>query len=57
MARKLTGNVVLRNPETAALEVLQAGQDVPSWASGLIGDHLLEDKPAPRKSAKADDSE
>lgn len=47
--RKLTANVVLRNPDTGAVETFAAGSEPPGW--GQVGDHVLEaSKPAPRKS-------
>lgn len=41
MAR-LKGNVLLRNPETGAVELLADGSDLPDWARGLVGDHALD---------------
>jgi len=37
---KLNANVLVRNPETGELEVLDAGTEVPKWAADLLGDHL-----------------
>lgn len=38
---KLTGTTVVVNPTTYQPEVLLAGSDLPDWADGLVGDHLL----------------
>ena len=38
---KLTGNTVLTRPGTLDLVFLAAGDDVPDWADGLVGNHLL----------------
>lgn len=38
----LTANTVVLHPETGAITVLLAGQDVPDWAESLVGDHLLD---------------
>ena len=42
---KLTGNTVVSHPETYQPVVLLTGSDLPVWAVGLVGDHLL-DEPA-----------
>ena len=45
----LTDTTVVRHPDTLAPVVLTAGAEVPEWASGLVGDHLIasaEDVPA-----------
>lgn len=39
---KLTGNTIVSHPETGVPTVLLKDSDVPDWADGLIGDHLLE---------------
>lgn len=39
---KLNSNTVVTHPETGAPAVLLSGEDVPDWAEGLIGDHLIE---------------
>jgi hypothetical protein len=39
---KLSGNTILAHPETGVPTVLLAGEEVPDWASDLIGDHLIE---------------
>lgn len=40
MAR-LTGATVVRHPESGEVVTLAAG-DLPAWADGLVGDHLIE---------------
>ena len=42
---KLKENTLLTKPGTLDLVSLSAGEDVPDWAVGLIGDHLVEDEP------------
>lgn len=45
----LTGTTVVRHPDTLAPIVLAAGAELPEWAAGLVGDHLIdsgEDAPA-----------
>ena len=45
----LTGTTVVRHPDTLAPIVLAAGAELPEWAAGLVGDHLIdsgEDVPA-----------
>lgn len=41
MSRKLTGTTIVTNPATMTAEVLLGGSVLPSWAEGLVGDHLL----------------
>ena len=43
MAR-LTANTVVTNPDTLVVTALAAGDEVPGWAEGLIGDHLTDGK-------------
>ena len=38
----LTGNTVLTHPETGVPVSLLKGQEIPDWAEGLVGDHLME---------------
>ena len=47
MARKLTENVILRNPDRGDPVFLPAGSEVPEWAEGLVGDHVLESGSGP----------
>lgn len=42
---KLTDNVALRNPETGEVVTLSPGTELPKWADGLVGGHLLDDAP------------
>lgn len=56
---KLKENTLLTKPGTLDLVSLSAGEDVPDWAVGLIGDHLVEDeqpKRAATSRAKATES-
>ena len=41
MAR-LKHSVVLRRPTDGGVQGFAAGDEVPEWASGLVGEHLLE---------------
>ena len=41
---KLKENTLLTKPGTLDLVSISAGEDVPDWAVGLIGDHLVEDE-------------
>lgn len=41
MAAKLTGGVVLAHPETGVPTFLAEGAELPGWAEGLVGEHLL----------------
>lgn len=56
---KLNANTTLVHPATIEVTTLAAGEEVPDWAEGLVGDHLVEDekpKRAPaRKAAKTDE--
>lgn len=48
--RKLTATtIVRRGVETV---VLHAGSELPAWAEGLVGDHVLEPEPAPNPYAE-----
>lgn len=38
----LSGNTIVTHPETGAPTVLLEGEEIPDWADGLIGDHLIE---------------
>ena len=48
---KLKENTLLTKPGTLDLVSLSAGEDVPDWAVGLIGDHLVEDEDEKPKRA------
>ena len=51
---KLKENTLLTKPGTLDLVSLSAGEDVPDWAVGLIGDHLVEGgKPKRATSSRA----
>lgn len=52
MPRLIASTVVL-NPETSAPVVLAAGDELPPWARGLVGGHLLTDD-APDAGAPAE---
>ena len=47
---KLKENTLLTKPGTLDLVSLSAGEEVPDWAVGLIGDHLVEDE-KPKRAA------
>ena len=49
---KLKENTLLTKPGTLDLVSLSAGEDVPDWAVGLIGDHLVEDE-RPKRAASS----
>ena len=49
---KLKENTLLTKPGTLDLVSLSAGEDVPDWAEGLIGDHLVEDE-KPKRAASS----
>ena len=40
---KVNANTVVQNPDTFEVVTLSAGDDVPAWASDLIGKHLIGD--------------
>lgn len=50
---KLKENTLLTKPGTLDLVSLSAGEDVPDWAVGLIGDHLVEDEKPKRAASRA----
>jgi len=51
---KLTDATVVVNPKTFAPVMLHKGDNLPKWAEGLVGEHLLEADPKP--AAKSDKS-
>ena len=51
MAR-LTENTVLVRPGTLEVVILVAGDEVPDWADGMVGDHLVEDEKPKRAPAR-----
>lgn len=40
MGARLLANVALRNPEKGSVVVLLKGDEIPSWADSLVGQHL-----------------
>lgn len=54
---KLTGTTVVVNPTTHTPEVLLAGTDLPDWADGLVGSHLLDPESEPEPDPAADQTE
>ena len=51
---KLNANTTVMRPDTLAVVTLAEGDEVPDWADGLIGDHLIEDeKPKRATSSRA----
>ena len=51
MAHRLTENVILRNPDRGDPVFLPAGSEVPDWAEGQVGDHVLESGSGPESDA------
>lgn len=49
---KLNGNTTVMRPDTLEVVALAEGDDVPDWAVGLIGDHLVEDE-KPKRAASS----
>lgn len=45
---RLTAGVALRHPGTGVPVFLPAGTDVPDWATGRIGAHVLDAGPPPK---------
>ncbi|MGO1562617.1 MAG: SAP domain-containing protein [Actinomycetaceae bacterium] len=39
---RVNANVLLREPKSGAVTVVNAGEEVPEWAERLIGDHLVD---------------
>lgn len=37
---RVNANVLLRDPKSGQVTVVNAGEDVPEWAEGMIGGHL-----------------
>lgn len=48
---KLNGTTIVAHPDTGAPAVLYDGDDLPGWAEGLVGEHLLGSDGPPAKSA------
>lgn len=51
MGDRLNGNTVVRHPDTQIVVTLHAGETLPEWAVGQVGDHLL-DSPAADASSE-----
>jgi hypothetical protein len=51
MAARLTANVVLRGPDGVVV-FLEAGSELPGWAEGHVGRHVLSDESGQPASAK-----
>lgn len=49
---KLNANTTVMRPDTLEVVALAEGDDVPDWADGLIGDHLVEDE-KPKRAASS----
>ena len=49
---KLNANTTVMRPDTLEVVALAEGDDVPDWADGLIGDHLIEDE-KPKRAASS----
>ena len=47
---KLNANTTVTRPDTLEVVTLAEGDEVPDWADGLIGDHLIEDE-KPKRAA------
>jgi len=55
---KLNANTTLVHPSTLEATAIAAGDEVPDWADGLVGDHLIEDeKPKRPARSRADKAE
>ena len=49
---KLNANTTVMRPDTLEVVALAEGDEVPDWAVGLIGDHLVEDE-KPKRAASS----
>ena len=49
---KLNANTAVMRPDTLEVVTLAEGDEVPDWADGLIGDHLIEDE-KPKRAASS----
>lgn len=49
---KLNANTTVMRPDTLEVVALAEGDEVPDWADGLIGDHLIEDE-KPKRAASS----
>ena len=51
---KLNANTTVMRPDTLEVVALAEGDEVPDWADGLIGDHLVEhEKPKRAATSRA----
>ena len=51
---KLNANTTVMRPDTLEVVALAEGDEVPDWADGLIGDHLvLDEKPKRAATSRA----
>lgn len=50
---QLTANVLLRDPHTGTMTCLLAGSELPDWAEGQVGSHVLTNDVADKPSAPA----
>lgn len=41
MVRTLTAGVLLRDPSSGAVRFFSSGSELPAWANGMVGDHVL----------------
>lgn len=49
---KLTGSTTLMRPDTLEVVTLAEGDDLPEWADGLVGAHLLVEDEKPKRPAR-----
>ena len=49
---KLNANTTVMRPDTLEVVTLAEGDEVPDWADGLIGNHLIEDE-KPKRAASS----
>ena len=49
---KLTGDTTLMRPDTLEVVTLAEGDDLPDWADGLVGAHLLVEEEKPKRPAR-----
>lgn len=54
---KLTGNTAVMRPDTLEVVTLAEGDDLPEWADGLVGAHLLEEEKPKRTARRKTDGE
>ena len=54
---KLTGNTAVMRPDTLEVVTLAEGDDLPEWADGLVGVHLLEEEKPKRPARRKTDAD